>query len=677
MTSRRAFDVSLVMNTHAGSVFLTRTLRSFEEAAFMAREAGLRLELVFIMNDSPPSHLALARRYACALYDDIVVVEVSRASLGAARQDGLGVARGEYVCFADDDDLVSFNSIVECHRQASQAGPRAIVVPQYLVTFGHHNYVAEYSGSDVVSPLAWIKYHPFISRIFFHASAVEHLGYADVVADGGYAYEDWHFNAGAIAHGYRFVSAPGTILFYRQRPAGLLAQFNAGAIRQIPPSPLFHPDTYLRICREAAVAFDGGFPQVDFDAVRHAFTEDPACRVATFAANQIDPTVDWEKIRGGTAWVNWFGDLRPGAAYHAACRILRGLAFDHVILCQDPSDPTDARRVSVLVDVVRAARPDARFLLLAADGTGPAGTGPADATTIHLGSLYPGLADSDIDAIALRIIENAGVAARLHLVGGAFPRRFYLTYRRVLGRARAIYYRDADRVRSGDGLPAVEAPDIAFLSEVLSNLDLVVAGSVHGMMRDRAMIGIHEDRWTYLYALPRDKAATPHPGDASGGCRLLWIANRSDPEQAALVDAVEDALLADGGAVQLTISAEADLVGLVEGGEPAAHDGVIHTARVENLPAVLLDALAAGVPVIGLAVGGVGEAVVDGETGWLIEPGPVDGIVPILVEAIRQCYRGSEAHARRSSGATLRAYEMRRSGGVGPFLASTIDPPVD
>lgn len=674
MTPRRAFDVSIVMNTHAGSVFLTRTLRSLEEAAFTAREGGLRLELVFVLNDSPPAHAELARRYACAFYDDIVVMEVSRASLGAARQDGLGIARGEYICFADDDDLVSSNSFVAFHRRAEQAGPRTIVVPQYLVTFGHQNFVAEYAGSDVVSPLAWIKYHPFISRIFLHASAIEDLGYADVVADGGYAYEDWHFNAGAVARGYEFVSAPGTILFYRRRPAGLLAQFDAGAIRQIPPSPLFHPDTYFRVCREAAEAFDGSFPQVNLDAVRRSFTEDPACRVAMLAASQIDPTVDRAEIGAGTAWVNWFGDLRPGAAYYAACRILRGLTFDHVILCRDASDPADARRMRLVVDAVRAARPSARFLLLSEKAADSADSQPASTTVIHLGSLHPGLADSDVDAIALRIVENTAAAARLHLFGSAFARRFYLAYSRVLGRSRAIYYREADRVRFDDGLPAVDVPDIAFLSEAVPHLALVVADCAYSTARDRAIIGFHGDRWTYLYALPPAGSPTMRPEGVGDERRLLWVTDRGDPDQAALVDAVEGALSSAGIAATLTICSEADLTDLGEDGEPASHDGLIHTARVESLPTVLLNALAAGVPVIALASGGIGEAVVDGETGWLIQPGPADGVVPQLVEAVRRCYCGAEAHALRSSGALRQTEEMRRSRGVEPFLAIAIAP---
>ena len=631
----------LAGDEHAGRICVPDAhVALAEEAAFAARETGLRLELVFVMNDSPPAHLDLARRYACAVYDDIVIVEVSRASLGGARQDGLKVARGEYICFADDDDLVSSNTIVRFHHRARQAGSRSIVVPQYLVTFGHQNYVAEYQSSDVVSPLAWLKYHPFISRIFLHASAIECLHYADVAPGGGYAYEDWHFNAGAIAQDYHFVSAPGTILFYRQRPAGLLAQFNAGAVRQIPPSPLFHPDIYLRICGKAVATFDGNFPLVDFDAVRRGFTDDPDCRVATFAANQIDPTVDWARICSGTAWVNWFGDRRPGAAYYRACEIVRGLTFDHVVLCQSVSEPAAARRVRFLVDAVRTSQRDARFLVLAAEGTASEVHEIAGTTTLHLGALYPGLSEEDGDVVALRIVENTAARSRLHLFGGPFARRFYLLYRRILSTSRAIYYRDEDRVRFDDHLPAVEAPDLAFLSEVLAGLSLVVSDCLHGMRRDRACFGVHQDRWVCLYGLPPAETQVAPVQRADGKRRFLWITGDDDPNAAALVALVEEALSSNGITAELTILKSTGRADSRDDGWLAFCDGVIHTAFTENLPIVVLDALAAGVPVIGMASGGIGEAVVDNQTGWLIPLSAAVEAADLLFDAITQCRRG-------------------------------------
>lgn len=55
------------------------------------------------------------------------------------------------------------------------------------------------------------------------------------------------------------------------------------------------------------------------------------------------------------------------------------------------------------------------------------------------------------------------------------------------------------------------------------------------------------------------------------------------------------------------------------------------TSRHEGLPLVVLEAMAHGVPVAAFDVGAIGEAVIAGETGWLVAPGDLDG----MAEAVR------------------------------------------
>lgn len=54
---------------------------------------------------------------------------------------------------------------------------------------------------------------------------------------------------------------------------------------------------------------------------------------------------------------------------------------------------------------------------------------------------------------------------------------------------------------------------------------------------------------------------------------------------------------------------------------PLSHlDALVQPSRADNLPVAILEAMAAGLPVIGARTGGIPELVVDGETGIVVDP---------------------------------------------------------
>ena len=66
----------------------------------------------------------------------------------------------------------------------------------------------------------------------------------------------------------------------------------------------------------------------------------------------------------------------------------------------------------------------------------------------------------------------------------------------------------------------------------------------------------------------------------------------------------------------------------------AAVDVLVHPSSADAFPTALLEAMAAGVPVVATAVGGIPEIVEDGETGTLLAPPPEPGAFAAALEAL-------------------------------------------
>lgn len=78
----------------------------------------------------------------------------------------------------------------------------------------------------------------------------------------------------------------------------------------------------------------------------------------------------------------------------------------------------------------------------------------------------------------------------------------------------------------------------------------------------------------------------------------------------------------------------------------AAMDALVHASLREGLARVLPQALLAGKPVVSFDVDGAREVVIPGQTGWLVPPKSVDGLVASLCEAIERPERAAEMAAR-------------------------------
>jgi len=97
--------------------------------------------------------------------------------------------------------------------------------------------------------------------------------------------------------------------------------------------------------------------------------------------------------------------------------------------------------------------------------------------------------------------------------------------------------------------------------------------------------------------------------------------------------------------------------------QPEGYDGLLYTSSFDGLPNVVLEAMGWGLPVIAPDVGGISEAVRDGETGFLIpDHGDDDQLIAAYVAAIQRLYQDwAHTRAMAEAGRTLIAHRHNRT----------------
>lgn len=96
--------ISTIIPIYNVEAYLEETIKSIlsQDIGFMES-----CELILINDSSPDNSAAICRKYAAKYPENIRYVEQENAGVSVARNNGLKLARGEYVHFLDSDDIIS------------------------------------------------------------------------------------------------------------------------------------------------------------------------------------------------------------------------------------------------------------------------------------------------------------------------------------------------------------------------------------------------------------------------------------------------------------------------------------------------------------------------------------------------------------------------------------------
>lgn len=688
-----AIDLTVILNTHNEESYITRTLISLEEAAVFAENLGILVELVMVLDRPTAVMRKIAHSTSLAGFQQKRIIEVDNGSLGLSRNDGAAAAEGEWLFLQDADDLISFNALAELFFSAQRHGSHSIHVCDTLIAFGVDPHIASYFGSEVITPIAFVDAHPFVSRILCHRNLLKEQPFSDLRLTKGYAYEDWFFNAEALTKGYSIFSVPNTIFFYRQRSDGLLRQANSISARQIPPSNLFKPKNFLRLAADGYARFkdDPNWGHKLLSPVKSL--ENPIIFDFFIAANKIEPQINCDDKLYLPEYNNFsFGDLRIGVAFYEICQIIGIKNFDDVYLLPFLGAGGAERYFLDIMhglNSVGATKHVLVFLGQSGHTSNWVDRLPNNVTVIDFQLLCPVLGEDARILLTLKTIEACASSARLHMKPSPYVHAFARRYLRLLKSCKRIYYRFTDGLRFLNGQPICDSYGFEFVSSFIEDIDIVVADNRLIIEEDHRRLGINKSRWKLLYArqVERINIKRINRDNALTKPSIVWASRLDQQKRPQLLALIATRLQKRHPELVLHIFGKS-ILNSFSTENLVAHSNVrmhgeftnfeevlsvdpmcfLFTSFFEGIPIVLLEAAASGVPIIAPDVGGIGEVVQDGVTGVLLPSLSDDNMMAdATVDAIN---RYLEQPAWRKNLADNALEHLVQRNGADPYIES-------
>ena len=664
----KKIDVSVVLNMHRESLYLRSALLSLEACAAEARKVGIIVELIAIFDRPDQDTLNVFYKTPLKAFERIKTIEIDVGSLGLARNAGIQEAEGYFIWTSDGDDLVSRNSIVELIKIAkNHPSENVVVFLDYLIAFGEQYHVARYVGSQWLTSADFAYKHSFVSRIFIRKSVFDSLLYLDLKVTTGFAYEDWDFNSRLFAAGFYFAIAPNTVLFYRQRVGSLLRQANAKSAKMIPHSSLFEPKVYRAYMAMARrenpdwssfIRSRQGFSERNF--AQELMASDLMVSYVAEAA-KLDPEVEPVKIERSVSYcpVPW-DPKHWGFVLERFYELLGSGQFSDVLILPWLKPGGAEKYILQIAHELHTSGVKKRLLVLAGQAASKhewVNKLPKCAVFIDVFNFFPMLDDAARDAMVVRaLLAVSEKGAQLHIKASEFSHRLMDLYGSVLStQFKIIYYSFSDENYSWRSKRFAGSWGIGFLRRNLHNIDLMVSDCHKIIDDDMARMGVHCDKYQLIYA----KSATGNLAHMNNvpKQRLLWASRISPEKRPELVGAIAAGLRREFPSVIIEVYGQmteeyqkqfavdmpgVEYIGYFDGFDNLPlkrFDAFIYTSAFDGLPNVILEALGAGLPVIAPNVGGIGEAVIDGKTGFLIPDLDDEGaLIAAYIDAIRRLY---------------------------------------
>lgn len=667
--NEKKIDLTVVVTAHHEGLIAHKTMRSVFAGLEKIAKDGYTYEIIVHIDNGDAETIKYFERYK----EDgrVRIFENKFGDTGPSRNYAVRESRGEFVAFMDGDDLISDNWFSEAVKMLKAAEGEIVVHPEAILTFGVEQpnvLTLQRDSFDLEKDtMILLGENRWCSVLVAKRTTLLKIPYK--VMDAGYGHEDYVFNIEAMQHGVLHKIAKRTVLFYRRSQSSRLSAGNeqhliipymeafdfkkiaefSGAIKQENKKKSLKARGYkvYKKIRDNDLLnyFITPVARMTLKALEYESGGKRKRRVPEFVEKE------WIKMNKIDSQLYPYKDtLKRVLFYRAEEQIAAGEVFykiaqtikrkpDYVFIV-----PWIVRGGAdkVLFNYIKAIRenyPDATFAVITtlAAKNAWADNLPDFVDFVDFGNLAAGLAPDAAETVFSRLITQLN-CKNLHIINSEYG---YDWVRRHKDLVRKHYnlnvslfaweYIPESKMRavySYDNPCLFEIFDV--VKKVFTDNEAIVKYAVENNGFDNKKFKVHYQPVNDLKLLPIKEEIC-----REGKLRILWAGR--------VVPVKLPGVLAEIGkhvdSRKITIDVYGEMSDGVRPeifrGIPAIkyrgeydgfkslpiqdYDLLLYTSLSDGIPNVVLEAAAAGLPIVASNDGGVGEFVVNGKTGILIK----------------------------------------------------------
>ena len=222
----KKYDLTVAVTVHNEGLVAHKTMRSILEATKRLEEKKISYEILIHIDNGDQITKDYFKRYA--KMPNVVIYENNFGDPGPSRNFLAQKASGEYLTFLDGDDLISDNWLVVAYGALIGATEEVIVHPEGILTFGTEvNNVLTIQTETLPrekDTIILLGENRWCAILMAKTSTLLKFPYQHLT--GGYSHEDYVFNVETTNAGIKHIIAKETILFYRRSNNSRLSSSN-------------------------------------------------------------------------------------------------------------------------------------------------------------------------------------------------------------------------------------------------------------------------------------------------------------------------------------------------------------------------------------------------------------------------------------------------------------------